>query len=56
MVAKSLKVRDGSIGLGDGLFRQFCLDVLSSESSRDGSKAQISKVKETLNDLIDRYR
>lgn len=54
MVARVLKIRNGS-GVGGGaLFRQLCLDVLASESSRVGSKAQTVPVKEVLNELIDR--
>ena len=55
MVAKAVKVRDGAIAAGDGLFRQLCLDIVASESSRVGSATQTSKVKETLSELIDRY-
>ena len=55
MVAKAMKVQNGSIAAGDGRFRQLCLDILASESSRGGSKTQTSRVKEVLNELIDRY-
>ncbi len=53
MVARSLMVRNGSIVPGDGLFRQYCLDVLASESSRVGSNAHTSRVKDVIHRLID---
>jgi len=53
MVAKASKVMDGA--LGDGGFRQLCLDILASESSRVGSRSQTDRVKEVLNDLMDRH-
>jgi gas vesicle protein GvpN len=55
MVAKAMKVQNGSINAGDGSFRQVCLDILASESSRVGSAAQTSRVKEVLNELIDSH-
>jgi gas vesicle protein GvpN len=55
MVAKALKVQNGSIDAGNELFRQLCLDILASESTRVGSKAQVSRVKEKLSQLIEEY-
>ena len=55
MVAKSAVARGCSVTADDGLFRELCLDILASESSRVGSKTQTARVKEALNDLIDRY-
>ena len=55
MVAKSLKVQNGSVGTDGSLFRQLCLDILSSESTRVGSKTQTSRVKEVVNQLVDQY-
>ena len=55
MVAKALMVQNGAINGKNGLFRQLCLDVLASESSRAGNKTQISQVKKALNELLDRY-
>jgi gas vesicle protein GvpN len=54
MVAKAMKVRGGSIAAGNGSFRQVCKDILASESSRVGGKAQVAPVREMLDDLIDR--
>jgi gas vesicle protein GvpN len=55
MVAKALKVQNGSVEAKNGPFRQLCLDILASESTRVGSKAQTARVKEVVNRLIDRY-
>jgi len=55
MVAKALKVQNGSIDSRDGLFKQLCLDILASESTRVGSNAQSSRVKDLVGQLIDRY-
>lgn len=55
MVAKSLKLQNGSPLAADGIFRQVCLDILASESSRAGSRAQSIKMKEAVNQLIDRF-
>jgi len=54
MVARVLRAKNGSMAVGDGLFRQFCLDILASESSRSGSKAQTSRVRQVLTDLLER--
>jgi len=55
MVAKALKVQNGAVDAGNGLFRQLCLDILASESTRVGSKAQTTRVMEVVGQLIDRY-
>jgi len=55
MVAKALKVRNGSVGARNELFRQLCFDILASESTRVGSKTQTTKVKEAVNKLIEQY-
>jgi len=55
MVARALKVQNGSVDAKNGLFRQLCLDILASESSRVGSKTQTARVKEVVSELIDRY-
>ena len=62
MVARAMQVKNGSSAVGNGnggaagddVFRQFCLDILASESSRVGSKTQTSRVKQVVNDLLDR--
>jgi len=55
MVAKALKVQNGAVDANDGLFRQLCLDILASESTRVGSKAQTTRVKEVVGQLIDQH-
>jgi gas vesicle protein GvpN len=55
MIAKALRVQNDFASTESHLFRQLCLDILSSESSRVGSKAQASRVKEVVNQLIDQY-
>ena len=52
MVAKALKVRRDSGAAGPGVFRQVCMDILASETSRVGSKANTARVKEILGELI----
>ena len=55
MVAKAISVRNGSTAAGNGVLRELCPDILGSESSRVGGKAHTYRVKEVLNELIDRY-
>jgi len=55
MVAKALKVQNGSVDAKNELFRQLCFDILASESTRVGSKAQTARVKEVLGQLIDQH-
>jgi len=55
MVAKALKVQNGAVDANNGLFGQLCLDILASESTRVGSKAQTARVKEVVSQLIDQH-
>jgi hypothetical protein len=55
MVARAARIAECAVSAGDPRFRTFCVDILSSESSRVGSPSQISRVKEALNGLIGRY-
>ena len=55
MIAKTLKVQNGWVDAKSALFRQLCLDILASESTRVGSKAQTARVKEIVGQLIDQY-
>lgn len=55
MVAKALKVQNGTVDANNGLFGQLCLDILASESTRVGSKAQTARVKEVVSQLIDQH-
>jgi len=56
-IGKTLKVLDGngSVNAGNRIFRQICRDVLTSETSRVGSKTSQQKVEEMLNGLIDKH-
>jgi hypothetical protein len=55
MVAKALKVQNGSVDAKNDIFRQLCLDILASESTRVGSKTQTVRVKEVVSQLIDQH-
>ena len=55
MIAKTLKVLNGSVSGRDPIFRRLCLDILPSETSRVGSREQSARVKETVGKLIDEY-
>jgi gas vesicle protein GvpN len=55
MVARVARAAGCAVSAEDPRFRTFCLDILSSESSRVGSPSQTSRVKEALNGLIERY-
>ena len=56
MIAKALKLRNGLGPSRNGLFRQLCLDILASESTRVGSKSQSTRVKEVVSQLVDQHR
>lgn len=55
MIAKTLKVRNGSVHPKDQIFRETCCDILASETSRIGSKTNRAKVEEVIQDMINRY-
>lgn len=55
MIAKTLKVRNGSVDAQNRIFRETCEDILASETSRVGSKANEAKVKEVIRTLIAQY-
>jgi len=55
MIAKTLKFRGISPGKSNGAFMQICQDILSSETSRVGSKTNQAKVKETVKELIEKF-
>jgi gas vesicle protein GvpN len=55
MVAKALSVQNGAVDAGNGLFKQLCLDILASESTRVGSKSQTTRVKEVVSQLIGQH-
>lgn len=53
MIAKTLAVRQASVDKKDPVFRQVCMDILSSETSRIGTAGRDTRVKEVINELID---
>ncbi|MDO8688793.1 MAG: gas vesicle protein GvpN [Dehalococcoidia bacterium] len=55
MVAKALRILNGSVSAQSEMFRLLCMDILASESTRVGSKAQTNRVKEVVGRLIDQY-
>ena len=55
MIAKALKVRGGVIARDNRIFRQTCMDILSSETSRTGGQAHHQKVSKVISDLIDKH-
>lgn len=52
MIAKTLMVRGGSIDAVNGMFREIAMDVLSSETSRVGSRANTKKIRKLIEELI----
>ena len=55
MIAKTLKIRNASVDKNDEIFKQTCMDILASETSRIGSKTNQDRVKEVIAKLIDEY-
>ena len=55
MIAKTLNVRKASVNKNDEIFKQTCMDILASETSRIGSISNQKKVKEVIGKLIDQY-
>ena len=55
MIGKTLKVRGGAVSKDNPVFRETALEILTSETSRIGSRTHQAKVRETLNGLIDQF-
>ena len=55
MIAKTLKIQDGSVSANNKIFREICQDILASETTRVGSKTNQAKVKDLVKDLINKY-
>ncbi|PIQ45334.1 MAG: gas vesicle protein GvpN [Deltaproteobacteria bacterium CG12_big_fil_rev_8_21_14_0_65_43_10] len=53
MIAKTLAVRHASVDKDDPVFRQICMDILSSETSRIGTVSSQSRTREVILELID---
>lgn len=54
-IAKTLRVRKAAVSKDDEIFRQTCMDILASETSRIGSKTNQDRVKEAIGELINQY-
>ncbi|MBI3780986.1 MAG: gas vesicle protein GvpN [candidate division NC10 bacterium] len=55
MIAKSLRVVNGHVKGSSGIFQQVCQDILSSETSRIGSKSNQAKVRELVKKFAKQY-
>ncbi len=55
MIAKTLKVRNGKVLKTDQIFRETASEILTSVTSRAGSKTHKAKVSELVNGLIDQH-
>ncbi|MEW6215656.1 MAG: gas vesicle protein GvpN [Nitrospirota bacterium] len=55
MIGKTLKVRGGVLSKDNPIFREIALEILTSETSRVGSRTHQAKVREVINGLIDQY-
>ena len=56
VITKTLKLRNIPVDAKNPIYRQTCQDVLASETSRIGSRANRAKVEETIRGLIEKYR
>ena len=54
MIAKAIRVRKGVVARDNPIFRQTCVDILSSETSRVGSRAHHDKAAKLISKLIDK--
>ena len=54
-IAKTLRVRKAAVSKDDEIFRQTCMDILASETSRIGSKSNQDRVREAIGELINQY-
>ena len=54
MIAKTLAVRHASVDRDDPVFRQICMDILASETSRIGTVGSQSRTREVISGLIDK--
>lgn len=55
MVGRAMKIQGLSIATSNGQFKQFCLDILASESSRVGSRVQTTRVHDVLHRILLRH-
>jgi len=55
MIGKTLNIQGITPSNSNGAFLQICQDILASETSRIGSKANQNRVKEMIKDLVEKY-
>ncbi|MGE4587560.1 MAG: gas vesicle protein GvpN [Mangrovibacterium sp.] len=55
MIAKTLSVMNTTPSRSGTLFRRICQDILTSETSRIGSKTNQERVRNLVEELVDRY-
>ena len=55
MIGKTIKIRKAAVDKNDQVFRQTCMDILASETSRIGSKTNQERVKEVIGELIEQH-
>lgn len=55
MIARSCKTHGAAISAGDPTFRQICRDILSSETSRLGTRNNHVKVKKLVEELVTKH-
>jgi len=55
MIGKTIKIRKATVDKNDQVFRQTCMDILASETSRIGSKTNQERVKEVIAELIEQH-
>jgi nitric oxide reductase NorQ protein len=55
MIAKTLSVMGTTPSRSNGIFRRICQDILTSETSRIGSKTNQERVRSLVTELIDKH-
>ncbi|MBU1035270.1 MAG: gas vesicle protein GvpN [bacterium] len=55
MIGKTLQVRQGAVSKDNSIFKETALEILTSETSRIGSKIHQEKVNQVLVDLINKF-
>ena len=55
MIGRTLRIRGGVISKDDPVFRETALEILTSETSRVGSRDHQGEVREIIAELIDKY-
>jgi len=55
MIGQTLKVRNGIVAKDNTIFEETALEILTSETSRVGSRSHQVKVREIIKNLIDKY-